>query len=133
MSKNILWGKRAGKRHYTCYNERGASVEVGMGEGQFSPGQLLKIALATCGTLSSDSRLAAALGDDFDATFGVEGTYDEETDRFTSMVVEVVTDLSKAENKEQLVERAHKAIERYCTVGHTLNAGLPTEVKFTEE
>ena len=60
--KNSVWAERTGTRQYLAHNGNGAEVRVGMGPGEFSPGELLKIALATCNTLSADHRLAKALG-----------------------------------------------------------------------
>jgi len=48
-----VWAKRLGTRHYLAGNEAGVSVEIG-GEGNFTPGELMKIALLTCQTLSAD-------------------------------------------------------------------------------
>ena len=62
---NILWAQRKGKKHYVGQNGRGAKVEIGMGENQFTPGELLQLALATCHTFSADHVFAAALGKDF--------------------------------------------------------------------
>ena len=67
---NAVWAERAGTRQYIGRNSSGAEVRIGMGPGEFSPGELMKIALATCNTLSADHRLAKALGEDFEATVG---------------------------------------------------------------
>ena len=57
-----LWVERTGKRLYTGRNSRGAEVSIGGVEvdGAFSPGELLKIALAGCSGLASDSALRSA-------------------------------------------------------------------------
>ena len=67
---NAVWAERAGTRQYIGRNSSGAEVRIGMGPGEFSPGELMKIALATCNTLSADHRLAKALGEGFEATVG---------------------------------------------------------------
>ena len=51
-----------GTRQYIGRNSAGAEVRIGMGPGEFSPGELMKIALATCNTLSADHRLAKGPG-----------------------------------------------------------------------
>ena len=58
-----LWVERTGTRLYTGRNSRGAEVSIGgvEVEGAFSPGELLKIALAGCSGLSADSKPAHRL------------------------------------------------------------------------
>jgi uncharacterized OsmC-like protein len=65
-----LWAERTGVRRYTCRSSRGAEVLVGSEdvEGVFTPGELMKIALAACTGMSSDHPLARRLGDDYAAT-----------------------------------------------------------------
>src|SRR6516162_610979 len=62
-----LWVERTGSRRYTGYSSRGAQVLVGSEdvEGVFTPGELLKIALAACSGMSTDEPLARRLGDDY--------------------------------------------------------------------
>ena len=62
---NPLYLERTGVRQYVARNARGAEILVGDGPGRFSPGDLLKLALAGCNAMSSDARFAAVLGDDF--------------------------------------------------------------------
>ena len=92
--EKYLWLERVGKGSYLGKNSRGLTVPIGHGEDEFTPGDLLRLALAGCNATSSDSRFAAALGDDYQATVGVESDYDEEENRFTKLVVEIVTDMS---------------------------------------
>ncbi|OKL46097.1 hypothetical protein BSR29_02565 [Boudabousia liubingyangii] len=130
-----LWAERVGERHYVARNARGAEVQVGMGEGQFSPGDLLKIALATCNSLSADHSLARSLGKDFKAKVGVSGKFIEETDLFESFQVEIVVEGSDLdeENQVKTTEFAYRAIDKYCTIGHTLAEGAPYERNLTFE
>lgn len=51
---NPLYLERTGVRQYVARNARGAEVLVGDGPGRFSPGDLLKLALAGCNAMSSD-------------------------------------------------------------------------------
>ena len=64
-----LWVERTGSRRYTGYSSRGAQVLVGSEdvEGVFTPGELLKIALAACSGMSTDQPLSRRLGDDYKA------------------------------------------------------------------
>ena len=57
-----LYLQREGVRQYSATNPRGAQVLVGEGPGRFSPGELLKIAVAGCNAMSSDKRLTDRLG-----------------------------------------------------------------------
>lgn len=130
-----LYLERTGVRQYVARNARGAEVLVGDGPGRFSPGDLLKLALAGCNAMSSDARFAAVLGEDFAQLAGVSAEYDEAADRFTSMAIELIQDMSalSEDEKATLVRRAQGAIERYCTIGHTVSQPLPHTLHITSE
>ena len=117
---NSVWAERTGTRQYLGRNARGAQVRIGTGPGEFSPGELIKIALGTCNTLSADHRLAKALGEDFEATVGCSTVKNDAEERYESFQVEIVTDLSSldAEQRELLSQRVAGAVDRHCTVGH---------------
>ncbi|WP_084127484.1 OsmC family protein [Demequina sp. NBRC 110054] len=119
--------ERTGTHAYVARNERGAEVRLGLSEaaGVFSPGELLQAALAACASLSMDHTLASRLGDDFEAFVDVDGAVDKEQNRFSALSATLRTDLSAldAEKAESLIERAERAIERLCTVGHTIDVG----------
>ena len=122
---SALWAERTGTRQYIGRNSAGAEVRIGMGPGEFSPGELMKIALATCNTLSADHRLAKALGEDFEATVGCSSVKNDAEERYESFQVEIVTDLSSldAGQRELLSQRVAAAVDRHCTVGHTIEHG----------
>ena len=122
---SAVWAERTGTRQYVGRNSAGAEVRIGMGPGEFSPGELMKIALATCNTLSADHRLAKALGDDFEATVGCSSVKKDAEERYESFQVEIVTDLSSlaADQRELLSQRVASAVDRHCTVGHTIEHG----------
>ena len=125
---NAVWAERAGTRQYIGRNSSGAEVRIGMGPGEFSPGELMKIALATCNTLSADHRLAKALGEDFEATVGCSTVKNDAEERYESFQVEIVTDLSSldAEQRELLSQRSpapSTATARWATPSST---ALPT-------
>ncbi len=132
---NSVWAERTGTRQYLGRNARGAEVRVGMGPGEFSPGELLKIALATCNTLSADHRLAKALGEDFEANVICATLKNEEEERYSDMDVQIVTDLSALtpEQLSTLTERVERAIERGCTVGHTLEKGADLRLHLLDD
>ena len=128
-----LWVERTGTRRYTGKSSRGAEVLIGSEdvEGVFTPGELLKIALAACTGMSSDRPLARRLGDDYDATVRVSGTADRENERYPRLDEVLTVDLSELdpEARERLLTVVTKAVEKVCTVGRTLKAG--TEVVLT--
>ncbi|WP_043536841.1 OsmC family protein [Actinomyces polynesiensis] len=130
-----LFLERQGTRQYVARNARGAELLLGDGPGRFSPGDLLKIALAGCNAMSSDRRLENVLGEDFAQVVGVSGAYDKEADRFDSFQVELVQDLSSLDEsaRADLERRAEAAIDRNCTIGHTLVRGTPYTKTFTSE
>ena len=131
-----LWVERTGKRLYTGRNSRGAEVSIGGVEvdGAFSPGELLKIALAGCSGLSADSKLAHRLGDDVDVVIKVTGMAGDE-DRYPAFAEELVVDLSSLdpEARERLITVVHRAIDSHCTVGRTLDAGANVQLTVTGE
>ncbi|CAN5468745.1 OsmC family protein [soil metagenome] len=127
-----LWVERTGTRRYTGKSSRGAEVLVGSEDvdGVFTPGELLKIALAACSGMSSDQPLARRLGDDYQATINVSGPADREQERYPLLQEVLDIDLSglsdaEAERVRTVVTRA---IDQVCTVGRTLKSG--TEVTF---
>jgi uncharacterized OsmC-like protein len=122
-----LWVQRTGVRRYTGRSSRGAEVLIGSetDEGVFTPGELLKIALAGCSGLSSDQPLRHRLGDDYRAVIRVSGAADRETERYPRLEERLEVDLSglSAQDRERLLVVINRAIEQVCTVGRTLKAG----------
>jgi uncharacterized OsmC-like protein len=127
-----LWVERTGIRRFTGRSSRGAEVLIGSegDEGVFTPGELLKIALAGCSGLSSDQPLRRRLGDDYRAVIRVSGPADRDEERYPRLAETLEIDLSglSAEDTERLLLVVHRAIEQVCTVGRTLKAGA--EVSF---
>lgn len=132
-----LWAERQGGPEYIAYNGRGAQVRLGGGDadGVFSPGELLKIALAACNALSADHVLRSRLGEHFPAVVGVSSTGVEGENRYGSMDVELVLDMSELEvdRRAKLPERVARTAERQCTVGRTLKAGATYEMTISDE
>ncbi|MFC8599466.1 MULTISPECIES: OsmC family protein [unclassified Isoptericola] len=122
-----LWVERTGTRTYRGFSARGATVEVGPVEAGavFTPGELLKIALAACAGMSSDTKFARVLGDAYEAVIRVEDAKDMAEDRYPVLTERFEIDLSgldeAARNKTLLL--AQRSIDRACTVGRTLKAG----------
>ena len=127
-----LWVERTGIRRYTGRSSRGAEVLIGSetDEGVFTPGELLKIALAGCSGLSSDQPLRRRLGDDYPAVIRVSGPADRAEERYPRLEETLQIDLSglSAEETERLLLVVNRAIDQVCTVGRTLKAGA--EISF---
>jgi uncharacterized OsmC-like protein len=127
-----LWVERTGVRRYTGHSSRGAEVLVGSEDvqGVFTPGELMKIALAACSGMSSDAPLARRLGDGYQATVRVSGDADREHEMYPLLEETLEVDLSglDAAERERLLIVVQRAIDQVCTVGRTLKAG--TKVSF---
>ncbi|MEE6168628.1 MULTISPECIES: OsmC family protein [unclassified Mycolicibacterium] len=127
-----LWVERTGVRQYTGRSSRGAEVLVGSEdvEGVFTPGELMKIALAACSGMSSDAPLRRRLGDDYATTIRVAGPPDREQERYPLLAEKLEVDLSglSEDERARLVTVVERAIDQVCTVGRTLKSG--TEVTF---
>ena len=127
-----LWVERTGVRRYTGRSSRGAEVLVGSEDvdGVFTPGELMKIALAACSGMSSDAPLRRRLGDDYRTTIKVSGPADREEERYPLLEEHLDIDLSglSEDEKTRLLTVVERAIDQVCTVGRTLKSG--TKVTF---
>jgi uncharacterized OsmC-like protein len=127
-----LWVERTGVRSYTGRSSRGAQVLVGNEDvdGVFTPGELMKIALAACSGMSSDQPLRRRLGDDYAATIKVSGPADREQERYPLLEENLEIDLSGLAEDEviRLLTVVERAVDQVCTVGRTLKSG--TKVTF---
>jgi len=129
-----LWVERTGTRRYIGRSSRGAQVQIGSEDvpDTFTPGELLKIALAACTGMSSDFPLSRRLGDDYDATVRVAGVADRENEVYPQLDETVVLDLSELDDqaRERLLVTAQRAVDKACTVGRTLQAGTKVNLSF---
>jgi uncharacterized OsmC-like protein len=130
-----LWVERTGVRRYTGRSSRGAEVLVGSqdDEGVFTPGELMKIALAACSGMSSDQPIRRRLGDDYEATIRVSGEADRENEVYPMLAETLQVDLSglTLDEVQRLVTVVERAVDQVCTVGRTLKAG--TTITFEVE
>lgn len=129
--------ERTGTRAYTGRNERGGEVRIASQgvPGAFTPGELLKIAVAACSGLSADFALSRKLGDHFDATVRVSGDPDRENEVYPQIdeVFELdLSELGEAE-RERLLVSVQRAVDKVCTVGRTLKAGSKVSLNFEVE
>jgi uncharacterized OsmC-like protein len=122
-----LWVERTGVRRYTGRSSRGAQVLVGNEdvEGVFTPGELLKIALAACSGMASDLPLTRRLGDDYTATVRVKGPPDREREIYPLLEESLEVDLSGLSEQDaaRLLLVVTRAVDQVCTVGRTLKSG----------
>lgn len=119
-----VWATRTGTRTFTGHNQRGGEVAIGPADvdGSFTPGELLKVALAGCAGMTSDAGLARRLGDDFAMTVRAHGQSDDAEDRYFSVEEDMDVDLSGLDDKElqRVLTVVKRAIEQHCTVGRTV-------------
>ncbi len=131
-----LWVERTGTRTYVGRNGRGAEVQIGPLEnhGSFSPGELLKIALAGCTGLTTDAVIARRLGDDYPAVIEVAGVKELPADRYPHITENLVVDLSTLSDRDRdrLLTIVHRAAEEHCTVGRTVTAGAAVTLTVTD-
>lgn len=131
-----LWVERTGTRRYTGYSSRGAQVLVGSedAEGVFTPGELLKIALAACSGMSTDQPLARRLGDDYKAVVRVSGAADRDRECYPLLAETLELDLSglSEEERERLLVVVTRAVDLVCTVGRTLKSGTRVNFEITD-
>ncbi|BBX60111.1 Acylphosphatase [Mycobacterium shottsii] len=122
-----LWVERTGARRYAGHSSRGAQVLIGSEDvhGVFTPGELMKIALAACSGMSSDRPLARRLGDDYQAVVRVSGAADRDQERYPLLEETLELDLSglSEDEKERVRVVVDRAIDLVCTVVRTLKSG----------
>jgi uncharacterized OsmC-like protein len=131
-----LWVERTGLRRYTGHSSRGAQVLIGSEDvdGVFTPGELLKIALAACSGMSSDLPLARRLGDDYQATVRVSGAADREQERYPLLQESLEIDLSELsdDEKARVLTVVERAVDQVCTVGRTLKSGTTVTLEVAD-
>ena len=118
-----LWVERNKDGSWDAFSDDGAHIKFGKGRGVFTPGDLMKIALAGCAALSSQFAIEHTLGDGKGARIVVDGTYDADSDAYINFNEQVVVDATDAklseEDADKLKERVTRHIEKGCTVKHT--------------
>ena len=118
-----------------AFSDDGAHIKFGKDRGQFTPGDLMKVALAGCAALSSQFAIEHTLGEGKGAKIAVDGTYDPENDAYTGFEEQVVIDASDAglseEDADKLKERVTRHIDKGCTVKHTYVQETPVRMNVT--
>ena len=131
-----LWVERVGTKTYVGTNDRGAEVRVGphTDDGVFSPGELMKVALAACSGMSAERGVDRRLGADTPikvAVRSVAGTGENRYARLLTELVIPISDLSE-EDRKLLVAVAKRAVDVGCTVGRTIEASAQVELTVTD-
>ena len=131
------WVERTGTKTFTGHNPRGASVLIGPADSGavFTPGELLQIALAACTGMSSDQRMAIALGPEFKSVVRAIPTKSTSDDRFVSFHEVMEVDLSglDEEKKARTLKFAQQSINNNCTIGNTVAASAAvSDVEFVQ-
>lgn len=120
---------RIGPERYAGHNGRAPDIPIGLAGagGSYSPTELLRIALAGCAGLAADHLLTRRLGAEADIRISVQGEIDPAERRFVELDSTLTLDLSglDAAAREQLRTVVTRAVHRYCTVGRTLDHGVP--------
>lgn len=144
FAEGSVWADRAGARSLVGRNQRGVAIPIGEGEGEITPGELLKLALIGCAGMSADFTIGRRLGEDFPMRLFAHGTSAEATNRYERIDEEVQLDLSgmTPEQTGRLQRTIAKAIEANCTVERTLAAApevrhqivdAPAQSRLTED
>lgn len=130
-----LWVERNKDGSWDAFSDDGAHIKFGKGRGVFTPGDLMKIALAGCAALSSQFAIEHTLGDGKGAKIVVDGTYDADSDAYSNFNEQVVVDATDAklseEDANKLKERVTRHIEKGCTVKHTYVQETPVRMDVT--
>lgn len=130
-----LWVERNKDGSWDAFSDDGAHIKFGKGRGVFTPGDLMKIALAGCAALSSQFAIEHTLGDGKGARIVVDGTYDADSDAYIKFNEQVVVDATDAklseEDADKLKERVTRHIEKGCTVKHTYVQETPVRMDMT--
>lgn len=121
-----VWADRTGHRTLVGRTRRGVEIPIGHGEGEASPGELLKLALIGCAGMSSDVNLARRLGEDFEARLWAHGTSDEGENRYLSIAEEVQLPLEglTAQEIATVVKVFGRAVAAGCTVERSVVPGV---------
>lgn len=130
-----LWVERNKDGSWDAFSDDGAHIKFGKGRGVFTPGDLMKIALAGYAALSSQFAIEHTLGDGKGAKIVVDGTYDADSDAYINFNEQVVVDATDAklseEDANKLKERVTRHIEKGCTVKHTYVQETPVRMDVT--
>lgn len=131
MSKRI-WVERNKDGSWDAFSDEGAHIKFGKDRGQFSPGDLMKVALAGCAALSSQFAVENTVGEGKGAKVVVDGTYDADNDSYINFNETLMVDAGDAnltpEEVEKLKKRIKAHVDKGCTVKHTYEQVTPVRM-----
>lgn len=132
---NRLWVERNKDGSWDAFSDDGAHIKFGHGKGQFTPGDLMQIALAGCAALSSEFAIEHTLGEGKGAKVVVSGTYDPDDNTYLNFNEQLVVDAVDAglsdEDAAKLKERITRHIDKGCTVSRTYQHETPVRLDIT--
>ena len=129
------WVERIGKYTYVGHNARGSSVLLGPAdaglENSFSPGDLLKIALAACAGMSTNAIVTRRLGETFAQTIVINGETHPEEDRYQSFSEQMLLDTTELTPKEidALATAIARGLKKACTISNTVEGDTTVTVE----
>jgi uncharacterized OsmC-like protein len=129
-----LWVESNGDGTWQAHSSDGATLKIGKGPGLFNPGDLIKVALAACGGLSSQDAVSRTLGQQPGTRIDVSGDYDEDNDRYNSFSETVTLDGSRAQKPmdekeaQKFADRVGRHIAKDCTIAHTFRQATPVDI-----
>jgi len=134
---NPVWVLRTGPKTFSGHNPRGASVQLSASgvEGEyFTPGELMKVALAACSAVTAEAPLVRALGEDYDVEIRAAGAAHPEEKRYPALVEEMLVNLSALDEvaRDRALTVVQRAIDGHCNVGRTLLAGATVDLTIHE-
>ena len=126
VTPTSVWADRVGPRSLVGRNQRGVEIRIGQGEGEMSPGEMLKLALLGCAGMSADVNLARRLGDDFPMRLWAHDASDEEQNRYTAIgeEIQLALDGLDAAQVERIVTVFSRAVAAGCTVERSVVPGI---------
>lgn len=121
-----VWADRVAPRSLIGRTQKGIEIPIGAGEGEVSPGELLKLALIGCAGMTSDHALSRRLGDDYAIRLWVHGVSDEVEDRYAVVPEEIQLDLDEVDEKtlRSLGGVLARAIAAGCTIERSVVPGM---------
>lgn len=121
-----VWADRVGHRSLIGRTQKGIEIPIGAGEGEVSPGELLKLALIGCAGMTSDHALSRRLGEDYDIRLWAHGVSDEADDRYHVVPEEIQLDLDALDEKtlRSIGGVLSRAIAAGCTIERSVVPGI---------
>lgn len=125
---------RTGPMEYRAENPRGGVITIGEGQNtDFTPVELLLVALGGCNAVSIEALTKRAEPQRFDVSVEGHKVRDEDGGtRITDLVVTVDVTFGTDEDGQKMTERLPDAIEKVhhkiCTVSRTIEQGAPIKV-----